>query len=224
MQVSARGPECDLAVVTHSRRKIPVASRLCRLLGLVGALALLAGLAIPADAGLLGTGPASYCDSNTSTVFLPWGDKSNYMLTPGGSFEESTSTWKLGGGAKIVSGNEPYFIHSKRDHSSLYMPAGSSAQTPTMCFAAGDWHMRFLSTGSGQLRVTVNVNSLLGLVSILDGGTVSSDGTWKPSPQVSLLLTNVGGLLTTQAISIRITASSGASQIDDVYLDPFKDT
>jgi hypothetical protein len=62
------------------------------------------------------------------------------------------------------------------------------------------------------------------LVSILDGGTVSNDGTWKPSPQVGLLLTNVGGLLTTKAISIRITASSGSSQIDDVYLDPWKDT
>jgi hypothetical protein len=200
-----------------------VASRLRWFLVLVGMTTLLAGLSGSAKAGLLSTGPASYCDSNTSMAFLPWGDNSNYMLTPGGSFEESTSLWKLGGGAKVVSGNEPYFIHSKRDHSSLYMPAGSSAQTPTMCFAAGDWHMRFLSTGSGQLRVTVNVNSLLGLVSILDGGTVSNNGTWKPSPQVSLLLTNVGGLLTTQAISIRIT-SSGASQIDDVYLDPFKDT
>jgi hypothetical protein len=201
-----------------------VAARLCRLLGLVGALALLAGFAIPADAGLLGTGSASYCDPNSSMVFLPWGDRSNYMLTPGGSFEESTTLWKLNGGAKVVSGNEPYFIHAKNDRKSLYMPSGSSVSTPTMCFAAGDWHLRFVSTGSGSLRVTVTVNSLLGLVSILDGGTVSNNGTWKPSPQVSLLLTNVGGLLTTKAISIRITASSGASQIDDVYLDPWKDT
>jgi hypothetical protein len=61
-------------------------------------------------------------------------------------------------------------------------------------------------------------------LSILDGGTVSTNGTWQPSPQVSLLLTNVGGLLTTQAISLRFTAMNGASQIDDVYLDPFKDT
>jgi hypothetical protein len=149
------------------------------------------------------------------------------MLTPGGSFEESTTIWKLSGGAKIISGNEPYFIHSKRDSRSLYMPAGSSATTPTMCFAPGDWHMRFLSvspSGSSALRVTVMVNSLLGLVSILDGGTVSNNGTWKPSPQVNLLLTNVTGLLTTKAISLRFTATSGATRIDDVYLDPFKDT
>jgi hypothetical protein len=203
-----------------------VASRLRRLIGLTGLLALLAGLAIPANAGLVGTGTSSYCDS-ASTVFLPWGDKSNYMLTPGGSFEESTTIWKLSGGAKVISGNEPYFIHSKRDSRSLYMPAGSSATTPTMCFAPGDWHMRFLGvspSGSSSVRVTVMVNSLLGLVSILDGGTVSNNGTWKPSTKVGLLLTNVTSLLTTKAISLRFTATSGATRIDDVYLDPFKDT
>jgi hypothetical protein len=96
-----------------------------------------------------------------------------------------------------------------------------------MCFAPGDWHMRFLGvspSGSSAVRVTVMVNSLLGLVSILDGGTVSNNGTWKPSPQVNLLLTNVTSLLTTKAISLRFTATSGATRIDDVYLDPFKDT
>jgi hypothetical protein len=183
-------------------------------------------LAIPADAGLISTGAASYCAAS-SQAFAPWGDRSNYMLTPGGSFEDGTAGWKLSGGANIASGNEPYYIHSKNDRHSLYMPAGSSATTPTMCFGAGDWHLRFVglaSSRSSQIRVTVSVNSLLGLVSVLDGGTVSNDGTWKPSPNVSLLLTNVGGLLTTKAISLRFTASNGASQIDDVYLDPFKDT
>jgi hypothetical protein len=198
--------------------------RLRRFLGLTGLLALLAALAIPADAGLLGTGSASYCDPFSSQVFKPWGDSSNYMLTPGGSFEDGTPTWKLSGGAKIISGNEPYYVHSKNDRRSLYMPAGSTASTPSMCFAAGDWHLRFVNTGSGQIRVAVTVNSLLGVLSILDGGTVSGNGTWKPSPKVGLLLTNVTGLLTTKAISIRLTASGGAAQVDDVYLDPFKDT
>jgi hypothetical protein len=201
-----------------------VATRLRRFSALTGLMALLACLAIPADAGLVSTDSASYCDPYSSTAFQAWGDESNYMLTPGGSFEEGTPSWKLSGGAKIVSGNEPFFIHSQKDRRSLYMPAGSSASTPTMCFAPGDWHMRFVGGGSGQVKVTVTVNSLLGVVSVLDGGTVSNDGTWKPSPKVGLLLTNVTGLLTTKAISLRFTATSGASQIDDVYLDPWKDT
>lgn len=201
-----------------------MARRLRHLFGLTGVLVVLAGFALPSNAGLLGTGSASYCDPFAFQAFKPWSDSSNYMLTPGGSFESGTPAWKLAGGAKIASGNESFYIHSKNDSKSLYMPSGSSATSPTMCFAAGDWHMRFVGKGSGQVKVTVQVNSLLGLVSILDGGTVSPSGSWTPSPRVSLLLSNVGGLLTTNAISLKLTASDGSVQLDDVYLDPFKDT
>ncbi len=192
---------------------------------IVGALLLV--MTPSAKAGVIGTGAASYCDPHSSQAFQAFGDRSNYMLMPGGSFEEDTPSWRLSGGAKIVSGNEPFYLRSRTDRRSLYMPAGSSATTPTMCFAAGDWHLRFVGISpsrSSKLKVTVNVASLLGVVSILDGGTVSSDGTWEPSPQVGLLLTNVGGLLTTKAISIRFTATSGTTQIDDAYLDPWKET
>jgi hypothetical protein len=190
-------------------------------------MAILAGFALPSDAGLLATGKASYCDPNSSKVFASWGDRSNYMLMPGGTFEAGAPAWTLSRGARIVPGNEPYYLNSRSDSRSLYLPDGASATTPTMCFAAGDWHLRFVSVGShnrNNVRVTVMVPSLLGLLSVLDGGTVRSDGTWDPSPQVSLLLSNVGGLLTTRAIAFRFTATDGASQIDDVYLDPWKDT
>jgi hypothetical protein len=146
------------------------------------------------------------------------------MLTPGGSFESGSPSWGLSGGAKVVSGNESFFINGKGDSRSLSMPSGSSATSPTMCFAAGDWHLRFVGKGSGRVRVTIQVNSLLGVLSILDGGTVSANGSWTPSPRVGLLLSNVGGLLTTKAISLKLTASNGSVQIDDVYLDPWKDT
>ena len=201
-----------------------MARRLRLFFGLTGVLVVLAGFALPSDAGLLGTGSASYCDPYSFQAFRPWSDSSNYMLTPGGSFESGTPAWTLAGGAKVTSGNESYYIHSKSDAKSLYMPSGSTATSQTMCFAAGDWHLRFVSKGSGRIHVTVQVNSLLGLVSILDGGTVSANGTWTPSPRVGLLLSNVGGLLTTKAISLKLSASNGSVQIDDVYLDPWKDT
>lgn len=201
-----------------------VAKRLRLFFGLVGVMAVLAGFALPSGAGLLGTGAAKYCDPFSFKAFLPWGDGAHYMLMPGGSFEDGAPSWALSGGAKTVSGNESFFLNSKTDKKSLYMPSGSSATSPTMCFAAGDWHLRFVNKGSGQLKVNVQVRSLLGLLSVLDGGTVRPGETWAPSPKVGLLLTNVGGLLTTKAISVRITASGGAAQIDDAYLDPWKDT
>jgi hypothetical protein len=201
-----------------------VARRLRLFFGLTGVMAVLAGFALPSDAGLLGTGSASYCDPNSAQVFRPWSDSSYYMLTPGGSFESGTPSWSLAGGAKVVSGNESYFLHAKGDNRSLSMPSGSTATSPTMCFAAGDWHLRFVGKGSGKVHVTVQVNSLLGIVSTLDGGTVDPDASWEPSPRVGLLLSNVGGLLTTKAISLKLTADNGSVQIDDVYLDPWKDT
>jgi hypothetical protein len=201
-----------------------VVRRLRLFFGITGVLTVLAGFALPTDAGLLGTGKASYCDPNVSQIFKPFGDSAYYMLTPGGSFEADAPGWRLSGGARIVSGNESFYLNSEDDTKSLYMPSGSSAITPTMCFAAGDWHMRFVGKGEGRVRVTIMVPSLLGLISVLDGGTVRPGETWEPSPKVSLLLTNVGGLLTTKAIALKFTATNGSSQIDDVYLDPFKDT
>jgi hypothetical protein len=211
-------------VAAVNKRRVTVVRRLRLFFGITGVLTVLAGFALPTDAGLLGTGRASYCDPNVTQIFKPFGDHANYMLTPGGSFESGTPGWRLERGARIVSGNESYYLNSKSDTRSLYMPSGSSAITPTMCFKTGDWHMRFVGKGEGRVRVTIMVPSLLGLLSILDGGTVRPGETWEPSPKVSLLLTNIGGLLTTRAIALKFTATNGSSQIDDVYLDPFKDT
>jgi hypothetical protein len=176
----------------------------------------LPGLVSPSDT------PAT-CDTSSSQPFARWGDTSFYVLTPGGSFESGSPTWKLNGGAKVVSGNEPFYVHSAADRHSLYLPAGSSATTPPMCFGLGDWNLRFFSAGSGTVRVKIVVKSLLGVLSVLDGGTVSSGSTWKPSPEVGLLLTNVCGLLATDSISLRfLPANTTGIRIDDVYLDPWK--
>ena len=205
-----------------------MAKRLSILLGTTVAAVV---LATPAQAGLL-TGllpglvsPAdspSTCDTNVSQPFSPWGDTANYVLTPGGSFEPGGPSWSLSRGVKIVSGNESFYVRSRSDRYSLYMPSGSSVTTPPMCFAAGDWKMRFFATGGGTVRVQVRVKSLLGLLSILDGGTVKSGSTWKPSPEIGLLVTNLGGILATDSVSFRLIAKDGAVRIDDVYLDPFK--
>jgi hypothetical protein len=176
----------------------------------------LPGLVSPSDT------PAT-CDASASQPFKRWGDSNYYVLVPGGSFEPGSPAWKLSGGAKIVTGNEPYYVHSSADRYSLYLPSGSSVTTPPMCFDLGDWHLRFFSAGSGAVRVKIVVKSLLGVLSVLDGGTVSSGSTWRPSPEVGLLLTNLCGLLATDSISLRISpANTAGLRIDDVYLDPWK--
>jgi hypothetical protein len=197
-------------------------------------VAIIAALALTttAKAGLLGTGSASYCDPSPSQAFGSFGDSSYYASLLNGDFEGGSTGWYLSGGARVVSGNEPFFVTGDRgDSHSLLLPEGSSAYSSTVCFAFADWHMRLLAKNvgsrSGSLRVQVVVPSLLGgLLTILDGGTVSGDGTWAPSPRLELALCNVTSLLGTRAVAFRFTpvGRDAAYQIDDVYLDPWKGT
>jgi hypothetical protein len=198
------------------------------LITLIGFLAAVALMVTPsAEAGLIGTGQASSCGT-ASKVFAPWGDNANYLLVPGGAFESGQPAWALAGGAKVVPGNEPFYVRSRTDTNSLYLPSGSSALSPTVCFGLGDWHARFfvrnVGSASGSLKVDIAVKSLLGLVSILDGGTVSGTGAWAPSPRIGLTVTNLCSLLGVKAVAFRFrTVGSGAAfQVDDVYLDPWK--
>ena len=200
--------------------------------GIIGIAVVGGALALPGAAnaglltGILSTGSASNCDPEVAQYFSPWGDQAWYRLVPGGTFE-GTHGWSLSGGAKVVSGNEPWRVKGKGDSRSLFLPAGSTATSPTTCFDFGDWHARFFvrNPGSGgSLEVDILVRSVVGVLSVLDGGTIRADGTWDPSPQVSALVTNVGGLLGTQAVSFRLKAkgTGAAFQVDDVFLDPFR--
>ena len=194
-------------------------------------VAIIAALALSstAKAGLIGTGSASYCDPTASQNFLRWGDSSYYASLLNGDFE-GYSGWTLSGGARVVSGNEPYYLSGNTgDHNSLLLPAGSSAYSGTVCFALGDWHLRLMMkrlSATGGLHVQVIVPGLLGILTVLDGGTVSGTSAWAPSPRLELLLSNVISLVGTKAVAFRFTpVGVGASyQIDDVYLDPWKCT
>ncbi|MGB2875733.1 MAG: hypothetical protein WBB76_09710 [Gaiellaceae bacterium] len=198
----------------------------------VVAVAAFCAVTSTAKAGLIGTGPASFCDSSPGQVFSHWGDSSYYARLQNQGFENGGAAWFLSGGARVVSGNEPFFIDGNRsDSHSLLLPSGSSAYSGTVCFALGDWHLRMLmrnvGSSTGALHVQVIVPSLLGgLLTILDGGTVRGGSSWAPSPRLELLLSNVTKLIGTSAVAFRFTpvGAGAAYQIDDVYLDPWKCT
>jgi hypothetical protein len=187
-------------------------------LGFVGGTIAMAVGAAPASAGL-----GLACPSATSTPFTAWSDYANYVFAPDGGFEAGASGWSLGGGARVVAGNESFYVHSKTDKVSLSLPVGASATSPPMCISLFSSKMRFVARGDSGSKVKVQIvyrGLLSSVLGILDGGTYSTGGSWKPSPQIGML----GGLLPllTSSVSFRFTAVGGAAAIDDVYLDPMK--
>jgi hypothetical protein len=187
-------------------------------LGLVGGTIAMAVGAAPASAGL-----GLACPSPTSKPFAAWSDYAYYAFAPDGGFESGGSGWSLSGGARAISGNETFYVHSKLDKTSLSLPAGASATSPGMCISLLSSKMRFVARGDAGSKVKVQIiyrGLLSSLLGILDGGTYTVGGGWKPSPQIGML----GGVLPllTSSVSFRFTAVGGAAAIDDVYLDPMK--
>lgn len=192
-----------------------------RLAGLI-AIALLAMTAF--------AGSAQACSSTgAEKVFGPWGDQRDYVLAPDGGFEAGGAGWELNRGAKVVEGNESYYLNDAGDAKSLSLPAGSSAASPPVCMAIDTPSFRLVARNSGdpssRLRVEAVFN-LLGLVRTKSAGTLSAGTGWAPSQSVStvLSLSTVVGTLIPSAIEIRFVPldAKGQWQVDDLYIDPFR--
>jgi hypothetical protein len=194
------------------------------LAALAAAAALAASGATTASAGTsLG------CPGTASHPFLPWLDPASYTLAPGGAFE-GTSSWQLAGGAKVVSGNEPFKVRSATDARSLTIPAGATATSPAFCVGLGYPTLRFFAVGgslTSPLKVEVIYSTVLGTIT-QPVGLVLPRTTWGPTPP-QLLLANVTGLLSlnglTSTVRLRFTGLGSVGwRVDDVYVDPWKTT
>jgi hypothetical protein len=195
---------------------------------LIGALAIsLAATAGTARAGggLLGGLVGGLLGGNcgaSAPVFAPWGDWSSYYFAPNGGFESGSKGWTLRGGANVVSGGEPWFLSGFGSHS-LQIPEGGSA-TMSVCYGVTTPSLRFLDDGVGgpaTVRVTVIPHSLLGILSIIDGGTFQTGSNWAPSPKISALGSALAAPLGTKSLELRFTVESGTANIDDLFVDPF---
>jgi len=207
------------ASIIPSRRRLLVK-------GLVAALALVCVPAASAKAALIRT---DACDNATLTQpFLAWGDSNSYKLVPGGDFEGSMAGWTLTGGATVVPGSEPFGATGSVGKSSLYLPAGASAQSPFTCVDFAYPTFRFFAKNNGPLStVLVSIvykEPLLGPVAIPIGPVVLSP-SWGPSlPMLTASAVQgvVNGLVAagTPHVALKFTALTGSSQIDDVFVDP----
>jgi hypothetical protein len=147
------------------------------------------------------------------------GDSSPYYGFANNGFESGAGAWSLSGGAYVGSDNEPWYVNGKGKRS-LALPPGASATSPTFCINLLDPAIRLFARGSagGDLKVQVVFRGLSGNVTgIFNHGDYAGNGTWVAGKKVNSALALP--LLTAYA-QVRVTAASGAWQVDDVFVDP----
>jgi hypothetical protein len=188
---------------------------------LVVAAAALASTAGTARAGLI-TGLLGGNCGATLPVFAPWGDFAGYYYAPNGGFENGSAGWSLAGGAAVVTqSNEPWYLAGFGSHA-LSIPKGGSAAI-SVCYGLTYPGVRFFAAGTGgsaTIHVRVISRSLLGVLSVLDGGTFTAGQQWSPSPKVSSLFSALASPLGTKSMQLQFTVESGSAQIDDLFVDP----
>jgi hypothetical protein len=169
-----------------------------------------------AQAALVATGACD--DAALSQPFASFGDSSSYKLISGGDFEGSLAGWSVSRGAAVVGGaNGP-------GHA-LALSPGESIQTPSTCVNTSYPTFRLFAKNTQSLG-TVLVQAVyklppLNLSVSLPVGVITLNGTW--SPTLPMLTGSVAaGLLSngTAKLSLRFTALTGTTAIDDIYVDP----
>jgi hypothetical protein len=201
-----------------------------KILAAVAACAIAAAAAPTANAGLL-VSSAESCDTQQfSTPFKQFGDGASYTPAPGGSFEAGAKAWTLSGGAKIVSGNEPYKVGGSTDSRSLLIPAGGVATSPAMCVGLTEPTVRWFQKQSnsllgltGAMTVSVLTETSLGAVVETPVGAGLLGTSWSPS-LTGVIVTNLLPLLPDNktAVAFRFRAVTGSWNVDDVYVDPYQ--
>jgi hypothetical protein len=185
----------------------------------------IAAFAPSAQAGLL-LSSATNCESQSlSQVFLPWADPANYVLHPGGSFENGTPGWSLDG-ASVVGGNEPWKVGGVTDAKALAVPDGAEVTTAAICVGIEHPTLRLFSKQTsgaalGHLDVDVLFEDAGGNVQSLPIGAVGQNA-WAPSQIMVLAANLLAGLPGEKtAVAFRFSAHGGSFLIDDVYVDPW---
>jgi hypothetical protein len=186
--------------------------------------------ALPATAGAVLVKQAPSCAPQPAAkAFGLWGDARDYVLAPGGSFEDGAPGWQLNG-ASIVSGNESYFVGGRSHNKALRLDGGETATTPEICVGLEHPTIRLFTRNNrlllSALTVEVIVHTSLGLKVPVPIGVVLPHNPWKPTPSF-LVVANLLPLLPNNytPVAFRFRAIGGGSWwIDDLYVDPRRTT
>lgn len=187
-----------------------------------------AALAPAAQAGGSASWGTPCAEQIVEQPFVRFGDPDSYLLVPGGTFESGAASWTLAGGAAVIGGNEPFYVHGVLERLSLLLPPGGSATSRPLCASLLHPTLRFfarsLASRVSLIRLEVLFDDGSGRLKAVPFAKLAALPRWMPSPPIPYLV-NVtpppaeGGTI---AVAFRFTGISGVAQIDDVYVDPYK--
>lgn len=186
--------------------------------------------------------PDGLCDEHTfSTPFAALGDTAAYTRVPGGAFEGALDGWVLTGAVKTIRDRVDN-LGAGGDQRALKLPADASATTPLMCVTTDYPYFRFFaratsSANTSRLRAEVIYEATTPATVIPVGTLYGSKMTsWQATPQLRtgvILATIAMNVAKTQQIlsgdepvvgagpmRIRLTATGGAWEVDDLFVDP----
>jgi hypothetical protein len=200
-------------------------TKLVRLTALA-AMAIGALAALPSTAGAVLVERAPSCAQQpTLKPFAKWGDGRNYVLAPGGSFEDGAPGWDLRG-ASIASGNESFYVGGRSHGKALKLDGGETATSPEICVGLEHPTIRLFTRNNrlllSALTVEVIVHTSVGLKVPVPIGVVLPHNPWKPTPSY-LVVANLLPLLPNNytPVAFRFRAiGAGSWWIDDFYVDP----
>jgi hypothetical protein len=167
--------------------------------------------------------------SATSQPFLNWGDSNQYFLAQGGAMESNLTAagWQLSGAAGLTAGNEPWYVTSSSDGSSLSLPPASSAISAPVCVTIHDPEFRVFTQSQGSQSATLQVDAMFtgnnGRPMIKSLGYLSANGGWALSDPVKFVKAIQPGSDGLASLSFRFTVVGNATFfLDDLYIDPIK--
>ena len=159
-------------------------------------------------------------------AFSRWGDEADYVLMPGGSFEDGIG-WPGSGTPQIVDADNPLEPDGPGTRA-LRLGSGDSVTSPSLCIDRHYPHLRFLLRGEdagAKLKLTVLWEDANGRQkqAPLDDHDPKAYRSWGISSVVKLRKAVPRGEGTHDIrLRFRVEGKAGAWLIDDVYVDPYK--
>jgi hypothetical protein len=191
-----------------------------RLATVTGTAAALVALLTPAaDAGVRKAAPGECSQlSGGSMVFLRNLDFRNYVLAPGGDFENGAPGWTLDNGAQLAA------RQGNGRTTALALPNRATATSPVFCADATNPTFRMYSSTTSWLPGRVHADLLWiddrGNAQTTQVGSDFSFPLWRATGSMLLakVLPLVSGVAT--PVQLRFTGAGGGALLDDVYIDP----